>query len=75
MNSQKSFPLTYRDDGARPGASSAPQAAAAVVFHREATDIDDPMAAHPVGEELLNKLGRALADRLNALVDALDRQR
>jgi len=75
MNSQMSFPLTYRDDGARPGESSAPQAAAAVVSDREASDIDDPMAAHPVDEELLNKLGRALADRLNALVDALVEQR
>ena len=63
MNSQMSFPLAYRDDGVRPGAPSAPQAAAAAVTHREAT------------EELLSKLGRALADRLNALVDALDEQR
>lgn len=75
MSSQMSFPLTYRDDGAGPGAPSAPQAAAAVVTHREATDSDDPMANHPVDEELLSKLGRALADRLNALVDALDQQR
>ena len=75
MNSQMSFPLAYRDDGVRPGAPSAPQAAAAAVTHREATESDDPMAAHPVDEELLSKLGRALADRLNALVDALDEQR
>ena len=70
-----SFPLTYRDDGAGRGEPSGPRAAAVVVSHRETTDVDDPRATHPVDEELLSKLGRALADRLNALVDALDEQR
>jgi hypothetical protein len=57
MSAQLSFPLTYRDDEARP------------------TDSDDTTAVRHISEDLLNEMGRALADRLNALVEALDQQR
>ncbi|MGZ5385595.1 MAG: hypothetical protein ACXW15_12070 [Acidimicrobiia bacterium] len=33
-----------------------------------------PLTDHPVTEELLDEMGKALAKRLNALVDALDQQ-
>ena len=34
-----------------------------------------PAGGHAVTEELLDEMGRALAERLNAMVDALDKQK
>jgi hypothetical protein len=41
---------------------------------REARDAGEETHNHHVTDELLNEMGRALARRLNALVDGLDKQ-
>jgi hypothetical protein len=70
-----SFPLTYRDDDARPTEDQGLEPASpAVDTGTAAADSDHSTAVRHISEDLLNEMGRALADRLNALVDELDKE-
>lgn len=70
-----SFPVTYRDDEARRTEHPPPeQVAPTVDAGRTAGVSNEELHSHPVTDELLNEMGRALAHRLNALVDGLDKQ-
>ena len=70
-----SFPVTYRDDEAhRTGHPAPEQVAPTMDTGRTAGASNEELYSHPVTEELLNEMGRALAHRLNALVNGLDKQ-
>jgi hypothetical protein len=70
-----SFPVAYRDDEARRTEHPAPeQVAPTMDTDRTAGASNEELHSHPVTEELLNEMGRALAHRLNALVDGLEEQ-
>jgi hypothetical protein len=70
-----SFPLTYGNAGALRTEQPAPEPGAdAMDTGRPPGASDEELLTHPVTEAILNEMGRALADRLNALVDKLDKQ-